>query len=110
MKEKLKTIRKQVKESKHLMEVIKENKHYSDELLQLNEALQKRADAILGESKELAAWVKDIEDPEMRDILIQYYIQGKTHEEIALDLGYARLTVLRKIKAFWNEQEDSNEV
>ena len=108
MKEKLKTIRKQVKESKHLMEIIKENKHYSDELLQLNETLQKRADAILGDSKELAAWVKDIEDPEMRDILIQYYIQGRTHEEIALELSYTRRTVLRKLKKFWNEQEGTD--
>ena len=108
MREKLMMLRKQVKESKHLMEIIKENKHYSDELLQLNETLQKRADAILGESKELAAWVKDIDDPEMRDILIQYYIQGKTHEEIALELSYTRQTVFRKLKKFWNEQEGTD--
>ena len=49
--------------------------------------------------------MKSVKDPEIRDILILYYIQGKTHEQVAQELGYAKLTVLRKIKRFWNEQE-----
>ena len=87
------------------MDVIKENKRYSDRLLQLNETLREEVDALLKSYEELADWVKSVKDPEIRDILILYYIQGKTHEQVAQELGYARLTVLRKIKRFWNEQE-----
>lgn len=97
--------RKQRNEARHLMDVIKENKRYSDRLLQLNETLREEVDALLKSYEELADWVKSVKDPEIRDILILYYIQGKTHEQVAQELGYAKLTVLRKIKRFWNEQE-----
>ena len=97
--------RKQRNEARHLMDVIKENERYSDRLLQLNETIREEVDSLLESYEELADWVKSVEDPEMRDILILYYIQGKTHEQVARELGYARLTVLRKIKRFWNEQE-----
>ena len=105
MRSKLTTLRKQRKEARHLMEAIEENERYSDRLLQLNETIREEVDSLLESYEELADWVKSVEDPEMRDILILYYIQGKTHEQVARELGYARLTVLRKIKRFWNEQE-----
>lgn len=105
MRSKLTTLRKQRKEARHLMEAIEENERYSGKLLQLNELLRDQLEKAVKDYEEAAAWVKDIEDPEIRDILILYYIQGKTHEQVAQELGYTRLTVLRKINRFWEKQE-----
>lgn len=104
MRSKLTTLRKQQKEARHLMDAIEENERYSGKLLQLNELLRDQLEKTVKDYKEAAAWVKDIEDPEIRDILILYYIQGKTHEQVARELGYTRLTVLRKINRFWEKQ------
>ncbi len=49
----------------------------------------------------LENWLDSIDDPEMRDILRLQYVNGLTQEEIAAELGYARETVSRKLKAFW---------
>ena len=105
MRSKLTTLRKQRKEARHLMEAIEENERYSGKLLQLNELLRDQLEKAVKDYEEVAAWVKDIEDPEIRDILILYYIQGKTHEQVAQELGYTRLTVLRKINRFREKQE-----
>lgn len=49
----------------------------------------------------LEDWLDSVEDPELRDILRLQYINGLTQEQIADELGYARETVSRKLKAFW---------
>lgn len=49
----------------------------------------------------LEDWLDSAEDPELRDILRLQYINGLTQEQIAVELGYARETVSRKLKAFW---------
>ena len=49
----------------------------------------------------LENWLDSIDDPEMRDILRLQYVNGLTQEQIAAELGYARETVSRKLKAFW---------
>ena len=49
----------------------------------------------------LENWLDSVEDPEMRDILRLQYVNGLTQEEIAAELGYARETVSRKLRAFW---------
>jgi RNA polymerase sigma factor (sigma-70 family) len=49
----------------------------------------------------LEDWLDSVEDPELRDILRLQYINGLTQEQIAAELGYARETVSRKLKAFW---------
>lgn len=49
----------------------------------------------------LEDWLDSVEDPELRDILRLQYINGLTQEQIAVELGYARETVSRKLKAFW---------
>lgn len=49
----------------------------------------------------LEDWLDSIEDPELRDILRLQYMNGLTQEQIAVELGYARETVSRKLKAFW---------
>ena len=49
----------------------------------------------------LENWLDGIPDPEMRDILRLQYVNGLTQEQIAAELGYARETVSRKLKAFW---------
>lgn len=49
----------------------------------------------------LEDWLDSVEDPELRDILRLQYINGLTQEQIADELGYARETVSRKLKVFW---------
>lgn len=56
---------------------------------------------IQGEIAFLEDWLDSVSDPEMRDILRLQYINGLTQEEIAKELGYARETVSRKLRAFW---------
>lgn len=56
---------------------------------------------IQGEIAFLEDWLDSVEDPEMRDILRLQYVNGLTQEEIAAELGYARETVSRKLRAFW---------
>lgn len=56
---------------------------------------------IQGEIAFLEDWLDAVEDPEMRDILRLQYVNGLTQEEIAVELGYARETVSRKLRAFW---------
>lgn len=56
---------------------------------------------IQGEIAFLEDWLDSVSDPEMRDILRLQYVNGLTQEEIAVELGYARETVSRKLRAFW---------
>ena len=49
----------------------------------------------------LESWLDSVDDPELRDILRLQYVNGLTQEEIAAELGYARETVSRKLRAFW---------
>ena len=56
---------------------------------------------IQGEIAFLEDWLDSVGDPEMRDILRLQYVNGLTQEEIAKELGYARETVSRKLRAFW---------
>lgn len=49
----------------------------------------------------LEDWLDHVEDPELRDILRLQYVNGLTQEQIAEELGYARETVSRKLRAFW---------
>lgn len=49
----------------------------------------------------LEDWLDSVEDPELRDILRLQYVNGLTQEQIADELGYARETVSRKLKVFW---------
>ena len=42
-----------------------------------------------------------ITDPQTRDIIRLYYVNGLTQEQIAEELGYDARTIRRKIKIFW---------
>lgn len=74
----------------------------------LKETLQRKLREIREEIAEMEEWLSNIEDGELRDILRLQYRNGLTQEEIADELGYARETVSRKLKAFWNQQKRSH--
>ena len=49
----------------------------------------------------LEGFLDQVEDSQTRDILRLYYVNGLTQEQIAEELGYARETISRKIRDFW---------
>ena len=49
----------------------------------------------------LEGFLDQVEDPQTRDILRLYYVNGLTQEQIAEELGYTRETISRKIRDFW---------
>ena len=69
---------------------------------------QKYYDKLRDIQREIASledWLDSVDDPELRDILRLQYINGLTQEQIAAELGYARETVSRKLKNFWEKNE-----
>ena len=52
-------------------------------------------------------WLKTIEDPQIRDILIMQYRNGRTQEQIADELGYTRGGIAAKLKRFWDSQSET---
>lgn len=69
--------------------------------MDVRQKLYEKQRQIQAEVAFLEDWLDSIDDPEMRDILRLQYINGLTQEQIAAELGYARETVSRKLKAFW---------
>lgn len=58
-------------------------------------------DRIQQEIAFLEGFLDQVEDPQTRDILRLYYVNGLTQEQIAEELGYTRETISRKIRDFW---------
>lgn len=48
--------------------------------------------------------IQSVSDPEMRVILRLQYVNGMTQEQIAAEMGYARETINRKLKSFWEKE------
>lgn len=69
--------------------------------IDIRQRLYNKQRQIQAEIAFLEDWLDSVEDPELRDILRLQYINGLTQEQIAVELGYARETVSRKLKAFW---------
>ena len=79
---------------------------YGDtEYIKLKQRLYEKLGRIQAERWYLENWLDSVQDPELRDILRLQYVNGLTQEEIAQELGYARETVSRKLKAFWDSQK-----
>lgn len=70
----------------------------------LRQKLDRKLRAMQAEIMSLESWLDSVEDPEVRDILRLLYIEGLTQEQAADELGYARETVSRKLKNFWNNE------
>lgn len=77
----------------------------SSDFAALRQKLYDKLCRIQQERQELEDWLDSVGDPEMRDILRLQYINGLTQEEIAMELGYARETISRKLKVFWDGQK-----
>ena len=126
-KSRLKKIRALIKEAEHLQseytdmicfpkeQVVDSAKDYSTghphtisisgygdpSYVDIRQRLYEKQRQIQQEIAFLEDWLDSVEDPELRDILRLQYINGLTQEQIAVELGYARETVSRKLKAFW---------
>ena len=55
----------------------------------------------------LENWLDSVQDPELRDILRLQYINGLTQEEIADEFGYSVITIKRRLRKFWETQNDT---
>lgn len=75
------------------------------EWVELRQRLYEKLGRIQAERMSLENWLDSISDPEIRDILRLQYINGLTQEEIARELGYARETISRKLRTFWESQK-----
>lgn len=53
-------------------------------------------------------FIETIDDAEMRTILRQYYINGRTQETIGKQLGYDDSTISKKLDAFWRELSNNS--
>ena len=53
-------------------------------------------------------FIETIDDSEMRTILRQYYINGRTQEAIGSQLGYDDSTISKKLDAFWRELSNNS--
>ena len=53
-------------------------------------------------------FIETIDDAEMRTILRQYYINGRTQEAIGKQLGYDDSTISKKLDAFWRELSNNS--
>lgn len=126
-KDRLKKLRALVKEAEHLQsqyidaicfpkeQVVDSYKDYStgfphtksisgygdSAYVDVRQKLYEKQRQIQQEIAFLEDWLDSVEDPELRDILRLQYINGLTQEQIAVELGYARETISRKLKAFW---------
>ena len=130
-KERLKKLRSLIKEAEHLEIEIEETRWFPKEPVadsakdyrtgyphvftqegygdanfpKLRQRLYEKLGRIQAERMMLENWLDSVQDPELRDILRLQYINGLTQEEIAQELGYARETVSRKLKVFWESQK-----
>ena len=53
-------------------------------------------------------FIETIDDSELRTILRQYYINGRTQEAIGSQLGYDDSTISKKLDAFWKELSNNS--
>lgn len=68
---------------------------------ELKDRYYRKLRAIQEEIASLEEFLDGIEEPQERDIIRLYYVNGLTQEQIAEELGYARETISRKIRDFW---------
>lgn len=54
----------------------------------------------------LEGFLDQVEDPQTRDILRLYYVNGLTQEQIAEELGYSVITIKRRLRKFWKDDTE----
>ena len=92
------------KDYRHGHEQVKTLIGYGDpKYTELREKVHAKRLRIVAEISEIEDWMNGVEDAEIRDILRQLYVYGKTQAEIADELGYTRSAIAMKIKAFWDQ-------
>lgn len=126
MRKRLRNFRKLIKESEHLANMLArsaEGKEYladtvkdyrsgyphnilisgigDDKYPKIQQEYYEKLRKIQSEIAAIEKWLDGVPDPEVRDILRLQYVNGLTQEQIADELGYARETVSRKLKKFW---------
>lgn len=69
---------------------------------ELKKRLYEKLGKIQSERWELENWLDGVQDPELRTILRMQYVDGMTIEEVADELCYSVRTINRKLAEFWN--------
>lgn len=75
----------------------------------LRSKMRRKEEEICEALTQMEAWLDEIEDSEIRDILRLYYAVGLTLDEIAERKGYERSSIGKKMDRFWKRQEEQNE-
>lgn len=78
------------------------NQHECDRLAHI---IERRLDAVNVDIYIAEQFIAGIEDSETRRIFDKRFSEGKTEEQIAVEMGYDIRTIQRRIKAFWKAQE-----
>ena len=63
--------------------------HKYDRLVELESMIDEKIDEMVGLKKEILSTIMRLDDRRQRLVLIEYYIDTKTFEEIAVDLHYS---------------------
>ena len=132
-KVRLKRLRALIKEAEHLQEELKAAPYITGDIVtdsvkdyrtgyprrlsitgyerhpnySLKTKIERRLLLIKKEVSQMDEWLKTIEDPQIRDILIMQYRNGRTQEQIADELGYTRGGLAAKLKRFWDSQSET---
>ena len=70
--------------------------------------LDAKLQALQSEIEQMEQYLDSIEDTEIRSILRLRYRNGLTLKQVGDELGYELSTVSKKIKAFWEQSNNSN--
>lgn len=80
---------------------------FNERLEQLREKLQRKCDEILAEIVRIEAIIEQIEDPEVRVIARERFIENKTYQTIADELHIERTTAYKKLKNYFDRRGKS---
>ena len=79
-----------------------------DRAAALRYRLERKCVKLQGEISKMEDWLDTLEDVTMGAILRATYRNGLTQGQIAVELGYERSTISKKLKEFFETEQDSH--
>ena len=74
-----------------------------DEAKELAAKIRKKRRELVRQVSKIEDWLETVEDAETRAILREYYLDGKSQEEIGKALGYSRSAIQYKLDNPWRK-------